>query len=264
MFQQINERSNSETTYQVATTVLKAFNLLEYIASHQPIHPPALCKALGLTRANLHRLLFTLSTLGYIEKTAEGYQLSLKLFHLGSRVPLTEQLKEAAKVQMVELQKVAQENISLTTLYQDTVISIEEVQSSHTVVLNPQATTSYPVNACSSGKLLLSTFEENELKRYMHQVQFVQKTEKTIMDKKEFAQHITMAAQNGYALDIHEFDNHLSSVAAPIVNRQQKVIAAIVISGPSMRLSEKRLNELIPPLKQAADTISRRMGYTKE
>ena len=88
MFQQINERSNNETSYQLATTVMKAFNLLEFISANQPVQAPTMCKEMGLTRANLHRLLYTLTTLGYIEKSRMGYQLSLKLFQLGSTVPI--------------------------------------------------------------------------------------------------------------------------------------------------------------------------------
>ncbi|MGE0075769.1 MAG: IclR family transcriptional regulator [Sphaerochaetaceae bacterium] len=264
MFQQINERSNNETSYQLATTVMKAFNLLEFISANQPVQAPTMCKGLGLTRANLHRLLYTLVTLGYIEKSRMGYQLSLKLFQLGSTVPIKEQLRESAKTRMYDLERIANENIYLTVLYHDMVIAIEEVKSSHTVVLNPDVTYTYPVNSCASGKLLLSSLSEHELDRYLDNVIFIQKTPRTVMDKEDFKRLVRESAERGYATEILEFGNHLNSIAAPLYNRDNEVIATIAISGPSMRLTEERMNELIEPLKLMARQISESMSYNKK
>jgi len=264
MFHQINERSNSETPYQLATTVMKAFNLLEFISEHQPVQPSTMCKGLGLTRANLHRLLYTLVCLGYVEKSRLGYQLSLKLFQLGSTVPIKEQLRESAKTRMYDLERIAKENIYLTVLYHDMVIAIEEVKSSHTVVLNPDVTYTYPVNSCASGKLLLSSLSEEELDRYLENVTFIRKTPDTCMDKGHFKDLVKEAREKGYAKEVLEFGSHLNSIAAPLYNRSGEVIATIAISGPSMRLTEDKMDELIEPLKEMARQISESMSYNNK
>ncbi|MFA5514174.1 MAG: IclR family transcriptional regulator [Sphaerochaetaceae bacterium] len=259
MFQQTNDSPNIETSYQLATTVIKAFRLLEFISANHPVQPSTMCKALNLTRGNLHRLLNTLIALGYVEKSRMGYQLSLKVFQLGSTVPIKEQLRESAKIKMYELERIAKENIYLTTLYHDMVIAIEEVKSSHTVVLNPDVTYTYPVNSCASGKLLLSTLSPQELDRYLDQVVFIQKTPKTVMDKEVFKQLIKESREQGYATEVLEFGNHLNSLAAPIYNRDREVFATIAISGPSMRFTEQRMEEMIEPLKMVAHQISMSM-----
>jgi DNA-binding IclR family transcriptional regulator len=243
---------------------MKAFNLLEFISLNQPVQAPPMCKGLGLTRANLHRLLYTLMTLGYIEKSRMGYQLSLKLFQLGSTVPIKEQLRETAKTRMYDLERIARENIYLTVLYHDMVIAIEEVKSSHTVVLNPDVTYTYPVNSCASGKLLLSSLSDVELDRYLDNVVFIQKTPRTVMDKQEFKRLVREAGRKGYATEILEFGYHLNSVAAPLFNRDGEVIATIAISGPSMRLTEERIEELVPALKAMAEQISLGMSFHKK
>lgn len=264
MFQQINDGSNNETSYQLATTVMKAFNMLEFISSNQPVQPAAMCKALGLTRANLHRLLYTLMTLGYVEKSRSGYQLSLKLFQLGSTVPIKEQLREFAKTRMYDLERIANENIYLTVLYHDMVIAIEEVKSSHTVVLNPDVTYTYPVNTCASGKLLLSSLSEEELDRYLENVIFIRKTSTTVMDKDVFKRLVRQSAIQGYATEVLEFGKDLNSVAAPLYNRDGEVIATIAISGPAMRLTETRMYELVPALRTVANQISENMSFNKK
>ncbi|HLW22682.1 MAG TPA: IclR family transcriptional regulator [Sphaerochaetaceae bacterium] len=264
MFQQINERSNSETSYQIATTVVKAFHLLEFISEHQPVQPSTMCKGLGLTRANLHRLLYTLVYLGYVEKSRMGYQVSLKLFQLGSTVPIKEQLRESAKTRMYDLERIAKENIYLTVLYHDMVIAVEEVKSSHTVVLNPDVTYTYPVNTCASGKLLLSSLSEEQLDLYLDNVTFIRKTPNTCMDKDAFKKLVRESGAQGYATEVLEFGNHLNSIAAPLYNRDGEVIACIAISGPSMRLTEEKMLTFTEPLQRIAMEISETMRYNNK
>ncbi len=117
MLHQLNERTNNETSsYVLATTVLKAFHMLEYIAAHQPVSPSSISKGLELTRANVHRLLATLVSAGYVEKWEQGYGLTFKLFQLASTVPLNKSLRDVAKPAMNELEQIAHENIYLNVL----------------------------------------------------------------------------------------------------------------------------------------------------
>ena len=259
MIHYTNDGSNSDTTYPIATTVAKALGILEYIALHQPVHPSIMSKELGLTRANLHRLLATLVRTGYIEKSNSGYQLSLKLFRLGSTVPIKEQLRDLARVHMHELERIARENIYITVLYNDEVIAIEEVKSAHTVILNPDVIYTYPVNTCASGKLLLSHMSNENLDTYVDTLEMIRRTPYTIVDKEEFKRQVRESRERGYAIEILEFGNHLHSIAAPITNRDGEVIATIGISGPSMRLTKERMMDLIEPLKNSAALITEKL-----
>ncbi|MEA1912168.1 MAG: helix-turn-helix domain-containing protein, partial [Spirochaetota bacterium] len=90
MVQNINVRTNSETSnYVLSTTVIKTFNILEYIAANQPVSPPDVAKGLQLPRSSVHRLLATLVSMGYVTKDKSGYYLSFKLFELGNSIPLS-------------------------------------------------------------------------------------------------------------------------------------------------------------------------------
>ncbi|MDC7245462.1 MAG: IclR family transcriptional regulator [Sphaerochaetaceae bacterium] len=259
MVQYTNGSSNNDTPYPIATTVVKALTIIEYIASHQPVQPVKMVRDLQLTRANLHRLLATLVRTGYVEKTSSGYQLSLKLFQLGSTVPVKVQLRELARSHMHDLERIARENIYLTVLYNDQVIAIEEVKSAHTVILNPDVIYTYPVNSCASGKMLISSLSAENLDAYIENLDMIAKTEHTVTDKAEFKRQVLEARENGYAIELLEFGNHLNSIAAPICDREGEVIATIGISGPSMRLTEARIMELIEPLKNSAALITEKL-----
>jgi len=270
VLQDINSRSNSEKAssekkgYVLATTVLKAFQMLEYIGNNQPVLPTAIVKALGFSRANVHRLLATFQEVGYVEKVGDGYGLTFKLFKLGSTVPLSRNLRDVAKPVMIELMKVAEENIYLNVLVENMVIAIDEVKSSHHLTLNPDVTYTYPVHTCASGKLLLSGFSQEKREEFIAELPMNPRSNATIIDRGQFLTEVEAAGSRGLAYEIKEFSDDLNSMAAPIFNYRGQVVATISISGPAMRLTEERLNSLRSPLKDAAARISERLGQSSE
>ncbi len=261
MSQQLNIGSNNETSsYVLASTVIKAFQVLEFIAAHQPVQPAAVSKGLNLTRANVHRLLATLISIGYVEKMRSGYGLTFKLFQLGSTVPLNKSLRDVAKLVMNDLEQIAHENIYLNVLSEDVVIAIDEVKSPHHVILNPDVTYTYPVNSCASGKLLVGSMTDEQLDAYLASIDMKKRTERSITDRATFREEVQAARIKGYSTEILEFSPDLNSVAAPIHDQAGRVIATISISGPSMRLTESRIMDLVEDLMQAAEEITAKVA----
>ncbi|HDQ14206.1 MAG TPA: IclR family transcriptional regulator [Sediminispirochaeta sp.] len=261
VLQDINVSSNSEKKgYVLATTVLKAFRMLEFIGNNQPVQPTDIVRALGYSRANVHRLLATFMEIGYIEKDEDGYGLTFKLFKLGSTVPLSRDLRDVAKPVMIELMKVAEENIYLNVLVENMVIAIDEVKSSHHLTLNPDVTYTYPVHTCASGKVLLSGLPPAQRQAFVSRLDLTKRAPATIVDPKVFLDRIAQAEKEGYATEIREFSDDLNSIAAPIYDYRQQIVATISISGPAMRFDEERQSSVLEPLKHAARRISEKLG----
>jgi len=262
MLQYANESSYSGTpTYRPATTVVKALRLLEYIGSNQPVQPAQIVQALGLSRTNVHRLLATLMHVGYVQKDAErGYRLTFKLFQLGSTVPLSRDLRDVANPVMTELMALARENVYLTVLCEDIVIAIEEVRSANHLTLNPDVTYTYPVYACASGKNFVAAMDEPARNKLLDSLSWEKLSGYTIACKEDFLQELETVQTQGYATEILEFSDDLTSMAAPIYDYRKKVVASISVSGPAIRLTEERLEELAEPLLSAASRISEQLG----
>ncbi len=140
------------------------------------------------------------------------------------------------------------------------VLAIDEVKSAHHVILNPDVTYSYPVNSCASGKLLLSHYSDEQLRGYLSEIPMRERTSRTILEREEFIRAVRSAQGKGYSTEILEFSDDLNSVAAPIIDVEGTVIATISISGPSMRLTEARIMDLVQPLMQAARRITERVA----
>jgi len=257
-----NTRSNNSTeSYTPATTVLKAFRILEFISERQPVKPSVIGEKLGLSRTNVHRLLTTLREIGYVEKDgAQGYRLTFRVFKLGSRVPLSQDLREIAKPIMIELLAIANENIYLTVRYGNMINAIEEIKSNNPLSLNPDVTYNYPIYACASGKNFLAYMDADARDAILADVEFVSRTPFTIRDRDALDRDLEIVRRRGYATELKEFSDDLNSYAAPIFDYWGRIVANLSISGPSLRATEERLDHLARPLVEAAARISEHLG----
>lgn len=66
--------------------------------------------------------------------------------------------------------------------------------------------------------------------------------------------------RRGYAVAVDELEDGLSAVAAPVLGPDGSAVAALSISGPTIRLTHKRIAELVPELTRQAGLVSERLG----
>ncbi len=67
--------------------------------------------------------------------------------------------------------------------------------------------------------------------------------------------------RDGFATSIDELEIGLAAIAAPVRGARGEVIAALSISGPTLRMTPARIEELNPILTSEARTLSRRLGH---
>jgi DNA-binding IclR family transcriptional regulator len=60
----------------------------------------------------------------------------------------------------------------------------------------------------------------------------------------------------GYAVIIDELEPGLVAISVPVINQSGLVVAALSVSGPSARLNQTRINELIKLLKNEVSKVS--------
>jgi len=73
-------------------------------------------------------------------------------------------------------------------------------------------------------------------------------------------QELREVAQRGYALDSQEVERGLSGVAAPVLARDGRVIAAVGMTGPTVRFRGKELAQKIALTKDTAAKIASCLG----
>lgn len=249
-------------SYPISTTVQKALRLLEIVGEKQPVRASEILNQSILSRSNVYRLLSTFQKMGYVERDEDlKYRLGFKVFVLGNALPQRNQLSEVARPFMARLADRCKENVNLGVMYGQKVLYIEKIESPHYLKLDQPIGGTDPLHCTALGKALLSGLSGEELKTYFRSVKLIAYTKKTITDPKVLEKVIQNVKRNRYSTDWQELSEGIHCLGAPIRDGTGKVIAAISISAPSIRLTRQKIRELKGPLIEASIGISRKMGY---
>ena len=225
-----------------------------------------LSQRLGLAKSTVHRLLTTLEQGGLVEQdpATEKYRLGVGLVSLAEPVLMRMDLQQVAQPHLRALAEACQETVNLSILTSDDkVINIASFPSPRMVRNVGWIGREMLPHSVSSGKALLAYLPEQRVERILA-AGLPPFTEKTITDPTRLREDQAQIRQQGYAVAREELEEGLSAVAAPIVNHEGHVIAAISVSGPSFRLTEERLVELAEMTCQAANAISHQLGWPGE
>ena len=85
-------------------------------------------------------------------------------------------------------------------------------------------------------------------------------TPATIVDPDRLAAELAAVRREGCATAVDELETGLASLAAPVFGAGREVLAALSISGPTLRLDAARVAELRPQLMNEARALGARLG----
>jgi IclR family acetate operon transcriptional repressor len=239
-------------------SVVRALSLLDILAAS-----PADC-SLGeiaaqakLAPSTVHRLLNSLVQTGYVSQNPETarYGLGNTLVLLSRRAAQKHQLIQVARPFLERVARETGETANLTARDDDSVIQLDHVDSPNILRVTYPVGERFPLHASASGKLFLAFMPTDERNRLL-KARRRAFTGATLTDKPDLEQDLQVIAARGYSIDDGERENGVRCVSTPIRNHRAEVVAAISVTGPSMRLSSERLGELAIVLNESARSIS--------
>jgi len=257
----------SKDEYSIQT-VVNAIRVLEQFRNDVELGVTELSRRLGLHKNNVFRLLATLEQQGYIEQCCDSelYRLGVRTLELGQSFARSRDLLGRARPILDELCRKTRESTHLGVLRDWEVVHLGGERTERAVMSSLRVGRRLPVHATALGKALLGCGSEGlrqEFDREMAAGRRLDRlTENTITDPHKLFEHLRAVAVCGYALDLGECEEGLSCAAAPVLDGDGKVVAALSVSGPSFRLDENRLlGEIVPLLTQASERLSRGLGH---
>ncbi len=242
-----------------AAQILQSFSLEKSTYTHSEIS-----KTLGLNKAAVTRLLYSLEKAGLLEKDAETsrYGLTARLYQIGSVYINLTGIPQAARPALTELASTCNESSHLTVLHEWEVLYIDKVECSRPIRMMSYVGSKLPAYCTGTGKVLLAHLEEEELKTFLRRVKLKRCTPNTITTTAALRAELEKVRRSGHAVDNAENESEVMSVAAPVRDQNGKVVAAVSIAGPVYRMSEKGvMQKFAPAVIRAAEVISRRLGY---
>jgi len=225
----------------------RSIDFLDYLASRSgDVRPPELVSALKLPSSTILRIAHTLEARGLVIKhpLTGGYQLGPQLLHY-SRAYLNDiDYRHVSKEIMLDLRNSTKETVSLYIKKQDSRVCIEKIDGLEPLRSSIHIGDILPLVSGAAGKVFLAFLNQKRVE-VTHQV-------------------LETIRRQGFSTSHAEYQAGVSSVAAPIFDFNGNIIAALSVSGPSVRFQDKHLDDTIQAAIKAAEKISYRMGYVKK
>ena len=162
--------------------------------------------------------------------------------------------------QVQALQHSTGETIYVSVRDRQQAVNIVVRQGSNPLHVAGRLGAAFDLHSCAQGKIFLAysatrsaDIKSLTLKKY---------TEKTITTKKELAEELQRVQADGFAINDEEFGRGLIGCAAPIFDQSHACVAAIGMFATTTNLSTLDFHQrFAPEIKQAAATISERLGF---
>lgn len=220
-----------------------------------------IAEQLGLNSSSVHHLIRSLCEEGILTRDRQSakYRLGWKLLEWGNLVMNQHDLHTEAMPWVQALVEKLNETVHIGVFDQGKVIFILKVESKHSLRMSTYIGARKPAYCTSIGKVLLAYHPDYIGEVVQRGLQ--QHGPNTITDETELQSELQDVRKSGYAKDNEEYERGLFSVAAPIYAYSGEVIAALSVAGPTFRMKNQTLGNLVTQLKETAGSISRELGY---
>ncbi len=256
-----------EPKYPVKT-VAKAIDIINHLSQDTGNRGDSiseLSQFLGIGKSTVHRLLDTLQFYGYVEKDPETkrYKLGWELYKIGQVIPLQNQLFDINQNYLMDLSHETHETVNLGMLKRGEVViisKIEGVRDHLRVNINPGEYEA--IHATALGKMMLSEWNASQIRSLFDgKNELPTYTPNTISTVDALLKDERIIRQRGYAVDNEEYCLGLYCMAMAVRDYTGEIVAGISVSMPSVRVTAEKRAHTLQCLNEAADRISRQLGY---
>ncbi|MBD3763439.1 MAG: IclR family transcriptional regulator [Rhodobacterales bacterium] len=254
-----NPRRDSQRLSSVTT----AIHLLKTFSEEEPeLGISELAKRLGIAKSTVHRLASALLDEGLLEQNADSgrYRLGIGLFSLGSQVRSRIDVAAEAKPILNDMRAKLGENARLAVLSRRNVVFIHDFESNEGVRLRSITGQQRPAHCTAEGLCLLSGMRAPQLDAFLAEP-LPARTPNSVTVAEDLAERVRRIKRVGYATEDEECDLGTRCIAAPVRDAEGRVVAAVGLAGPRLRLKKRDFPALAEQVIAYANRLSERLGY---
>jgi DNA-binding IclR family transcriptional regulator len=244
----------------------KLFAVLEAMSQQRKFGVPLeeITELSGIPKTTVHRLLYSMNKLGYVEQdpVTNLYSLAGKFFELGKNALPYQRLTVIAKPLMQRLLFTFGESVNLAVPQAGGVIYILVLESPKPHRLAASVGQFSFLHCTSVGKCIAAYLPREEKEQSLARYGMPAMTASTIASQEQLEEELSRVRSEGVALDNEENSIGAVCVGGPIFASDPHPIAALSVSGPSIRMSQS-LAAIREAVREATQTISFLLGNAK-
>lgn len=244
----------------VAGTALiaKACDILEIVGkSPGEVSQVILAEKTGIPRATLYRIIAALSARGLIraDPVTQNYTLGFGFLELAQNAWSSSDLASIASVELRRLRDLTGETAYLAVQQGYHVLALGRFESAHPQRSKATLGALKPMHCTSQGKSILAHLTEAQVDMFLKQ-DLHAFTHRTITDPRQLKANLAIIRARGFAIDDEEIVLGTRCVGAPILDFDNRPVAAISVAAPTYRMNPDRAEQLGHEIADIARRIS--------
>lgn len=222
--------------------------LVRVLESEQPVALTELASAAGIPKSTASRLVSALERRGLVEQDGQRGRLrpGPAILRVAERGMLERNIVELARPSLDALSVLTGETINLAVPGPVNVEHVAQVDSRHFLGAGQWLGRTVDYERSANGKVFLAFGRAPAEARALAPAEG------------------ESIREQGYSTTVDELEPGLAAVAAPVRGARGDVVAALSISGPTLRMTPERIGELQSILIEEAGVLSRRLGHSEE
>lgn len=211
----------------------------------------------GLLKSTVHNILSTYEECGIVKRNpnTNKYHLGVRVLELSNHFYSNNDIREIMHPYMTQIADEEEECVYLAVIHGTEVIYVNAAFPSASTGGRNMTGVTAPTYCTGIGKAALAYEAETVIDQVIEEGLF-SFTQNTITDGEQLKSELALIRQRGYSIDNMEHEYGVKCVAAPIRNREGKVVAAYSITGPSPRFGDCRIERLAALLISTAAKVS--------
>jgi DNA-binding IclR family transcriptional regulator len=233
-----------------------------YIAHQdEPKGLSEISRELKLDKATVLRLIVTLKSRGLIHQIQQS-----RSYELVVPGPLLiggtdHNLRQMCHPYLEGLSRKTKETVCLVCPWGLERTHVDVIPAQHELRLVPEIGSIWPMYVGASGRVMMAFMPRQKVEDIVRETKLARRNAAHVPPKEEIFADLIRIRRRGYLISAGETVEGGAAVAAPIIDRNERVVGAIAIRGPSTRLTHALLRQYAPSVANATRKLSRDLGF---
>lgn len=224
-----------------------------------------ICQNLGYGKGTVHRILATLRDRKFVQQhpTTKLYGLGPRTLSMGSPEKKENFLRKSIAPFLRELHLECGETVNAAVNEYNQIRYIFRLESEEMLRISTPAGARFPVHCSATGKIFLSYFSNDDIRRiHGGKEQLTKLTDRSIDTISDLIKSIEKIRKTRIAFDDEEALSGVFCVAAPVIGEKGECVAAISISTPKNRVTAEKNCRFAEMVARTAREISKSLTMT--
>lgn len=247
----------------MASSVGRALDVIERLSAGAQT-PSALARDMGVHRSTILRLLQTLELRGFARREASGrWATGFGLVAIGQKALDAINVREIARPHLQRLSATIGHTVHLAERTESDVIYIDKFDGGGSVEMRSRIGAKAQPHTAAVAKALIAFAPDGIRALAIAKCSFERYTSTTITSEGQLLREYELIRRRGWAVDDGEHEDWLNCIAVPVFDKDGVAVAGISITSLRAIASVDHLQQLLPLVITARDSISRELGGSR-